>query len=235
MGQRLVITLRKDNREIAKIYYQWSGYTISAYQEAHDLLRHIDPNGDVEDILFGAIKALTHNYVVPLKKFGGIQMETNFGGIDPNDGELELIYMHKHYPTLYTKYREHICPIIREYIAKEFRLSRTCGLMTIDPSQFSEYDNVAEEIMSIDFDNGRVNNGAFCVYEYDEWLRLMSEDEDLMALSDMPSWVENVPFSMFSVPINRIGYATAIAIAMEHCSDYVFNDNVNEQVIEFIS
>ena len=91
MGQRLVITLRKDNREIAKIYYHWSGYTISAYQEARDLLRHIDPNGDVEDILFGAIKALTHNHVAPLKKFGGIQAETNFGGIDPEDGELELI------------------------------------------------------------------------------------------------------------------------------------------------
>ena len=235
MGQRLVITLRKDNREIAKIYYQWSGYTISAYLEACDLLRYIDPNSDVEDILFGAIKGLTQNIVVPFKKYGGIQTETKFGGVDPSDIELEFIYIKEHYPKLYERYRDEICPLIRDNVAKGFCLSRTCGVMTVDPSQFPRFDRDAEETMLIDFDNGRVDNGAFDVYDYNEWEELMSTDVYIIPLSNMPSWVENVPFSMFSVPINRIGYATAIAIAMEHRSNYVFNDHVNEQVIVFIS
>lgn len=34
MGQRLVMTIRKNREDICKIYYHWSAYTSSALKEA---------------------------------------------------------------------------------------------------------------------------------------------------------------------------------------------------------
>ena len=42
MGQRLVITTNYKNQEIAKIYFHWSAYTVSALQEAYDLINEIN-------------------------------------------------------------------------------------------------------------------------------------------------------------------------------------------------
>lgn len=42
MGQRLVITANYKNQEIAKIYFHWSAYTVSALQEAYDLINEIN-------------------------------------------------------------------------------------------------------------------------------------------------------------------------------------------------
>ena len=41
MGQRLVITVQKNEKELAKIYYHWSAYTTSALYEARDLINHL--------------------------------------------------------------------------------------------------------------------------------------------------------------------------------------------------
>ena len=42
MGQRLVITANYKNQEIAKIYFHWSAYTVSALQEAYELINEIN-------------------------------------------------------------------------------------------------------------------------------------------------------------------------------------------------
>ena len=42
MGQRLVITANYKYQEIAKIYFHWSAYTVSALQEAYDLINEIN-------------------------------------------------------------------------------------------------------------------------------------------------------------------------------------------------
>lgn len=44
MGQRLVITVQKNEKELAKIYYHWSAYTTSALYEARDLINHLKDN-----------------------------------------------------------------------------------------------------------------------------------------------------------------------------------------------
>lgn len=42
MGQRLVITVKEKRKEIAKIYYHWSGYTVSAYYVAKDIIDYLE-------------------------------------------------------------------------------------------------------------------------------------------------------------------------------------------------
>ena len=41
MGQRLVITLQKDGKDIAALYYHWSAHSISALQEVKPLLKYL--------------------------------------------------------------------------------------------------------------------------------------------------------------------------------------------------
>lgn len=42
MGQRLVITVHAFDEDIAKIYYHWSAYTTSAFQETKDIIDNVD-------------------------------------------------------------------------------------------------------------------------------------------------------------------------------------------------
>ena len=41
MGQRLVVTIKKEKRNLAKIYYHWSAYTTSALQEVKDIIDNL--------------------------------------------------------------------------------------------------------------------------------------------------------------------------------------------------
>ena len=41
MGQRLVVTIHAFNEDVAKIYYHWSGYSISALCEARDIIENV--------------------------------------------------------------------------------------------------------------------------------------------------------------------------------------------------
>ena len=55
MGQRLVITVRKNDSDIATIYYHWSADSVSALQEVNNLVDYIEDHGidklkDTDDI-----------------------------------------------------------------------------------------------------------------------------------------------------------------------------------------
>lgn len=41
MGQRLVITVRKEREDVVKIYFHWSGFSVSALEETRSLLKEI--------------------------------------------------------------------------------------------------------------------------------------------------------------------------------------------------
>ena len=57
MGQRLVITVKKDKKVIAGIYYHWSAYSVSALVEARDLLDYIlDEENDIGDLKLELIR-----------------------------------------------------------------------------------------------------------------------------------------------------------------------------------
>ena len=41
MGQRLVVTIKQENKDIAKIYYHWAAYTVEALCTTKDIIRQI--------------------------------------------------------------------------------------------------------------------------------------------------------------------------------------------------
>ena len=57
MGQRLVVTIRQDQKDIAKIYYHWSAYSVSALEEARDIINYLyDEDNNVTDVRLSLIK-----------------------------------------------------------------------------------------------------------------------------------------------------------------------------------
>ena len=85
MGQRLVITVRKEQEDIAKIYFHWSGYSVSALEETRSLLEDIDTNE--EDI-----KKLQLNIIRACESMGG--------GIDGGAGSEEFSYVCNMFPNV---------------------------------------------------------------------------------------------------------------------------------------
>lgn len=65
MGQRLVITINDGNKPKMKVYYHWSGYTDSTFEELNNLWHAIKPlkkaGKSTEEILLGIIRYLEGN------------------------------------------------------------------------------------------------------------------------------------------------------------------------------
>lgn len=77
MGQRLIITVKNNDKDLAKIYYHWSAYTLSALMEARDIVNCIYNHKDETE------KELQ----LRLIRF----CEENGGGIDGNAREIQYI------------------------------------------------------------------------------------------------------------------------------------------------
>ena len=77
MGQRLVITIEKNEKSIAKIYYHWSAYTYSALLETRKVINCIYNHKDETE----------KEMLLHLIRF----CEANGGGIDLYESELKYI------------------------------------------------------------------------------------------------------------------------------------------------
>ena len=77
MGQRLIITVRNNGEELAKIYYHWSAYTVSALWQASQLAKCIYNSKDETE----------KEFKLRLIRF----CEENGGGIDGDPREFEYI------------------------------------------------------------------------------------------------------------------------------------------------
>lgn len=62
MGQRLVVTVIKDSEEIAKLYYHWSAYTVSALEETARIIDCLlDEENDTADLRLRLIRYVEGN------------------------------------------------------------------------------------------------------------------------------------------------------------------------------
>jgi hypothetical protein len=62
MGQRLVVTVIKNNEEIAKLYYHWGAYTVSALCESAGIIECLlDKENDISDLRLRLIRFVESN------------------------------------------------------------------------------------------------------------------------------------------------------------------------------
>ena len=160
MGQRLVISVNKENKCLAKIYYHWSAYTVSALYETSEVINCIYNHQDETD----------DELLLRLIHF----CEEHGGGIDGGKGSSEWNYITAKYPN--EKFEpEHI--------------NRNDGLIAISENGMAEMQRWSEGDVYIELDDDRVDFCVYAGYEtWNEFVRERQDwdDEFDLAYDDVP-------------------------------------------------
>ena len=154
MGQRLVITVRKEQKDIAKIYFHCSGYSVSALEETRSLLEDIDTNE--EDI-----KKLQLNIIRACESMGG--------GIDGGAGSEEFSYVCNMFPNVNFKEdpnRDFGLVALSENGMKEMQCWID-GNIVIDLDYNRIYNSVFYEYHSLEEYEAETDQNADSVYCYE--------------------------------------------------------------------
>ena len=131
MGQRLVITANYKNQEIAKIYFHWSAYTVSALIEAYDLINAINISDctTIEDLQLQLIR----------------YCESNGGSVDGGAYSEEMKYVKFIFPK-------------EEFKGNG---NRNQGLIAISDVGRDEMQRYGEGDLIINFDSQEVSNYCY--------------------------------------------------------------------------
>jgi hypothetical protein len=136
MGQRLVITVRNNQKDICNIYYHWSAYTRSALDETKRIIDCICDKDDVSE------KDLLLRLIHFCENMGG--------GIPGGKDSDEWKYIHDLYPN---------------ETFKAEGISRNYGLIALSEDEMKNSQQWSEGDVIIDLDEDIVNFGIFCDYE----------------------------------------------------------------------
>ena len=146
MGQRLVITIRAFDEDIAKIYYHWSAYTASALYEAKNIIDSVDweEAKSVRDLQYKLIRFV----------------EENGGCIDGGCDSSEYKAIQEMFPE--SKFMNNG--------------SRNNGLIVLTENGMNSMESWSEGDLTIDFDNEMVSNFVIDYYkslddvnDYNDW------------------------------------------------------------------
>lgn len=128
MGQRLVVTVNQYGEDIAKIYYHWSAYSVSALREAREIINVLyDDENEEKDLRLRLIRFC----------------ENNGGGIDGGETSDEWKRITKMYPNV-------------EF--KKDNISRNCGLIALSEEGMNDIQGWSEGDVIINLDEDRVFN-----------------------------------------------------------------------------
>jgi hypothetical protein len=161
MGQRCVISIERNEKPLAKIYYHWSGYTADALYKTRDIIRCIYNHKNETD----------REMLLRLIHF----CEKNGGGIDAGDKGEEWKYITTTYPG--EKF-------------KSEGISRNDGLIAISPNGMTEMQRYSEGDVYINLDEDNVDFCVYCGYEslseYVEERKSWDDDFEEFTLEELP-------------------------------------------------
>lgn len=152
MGERLVFRVIRNGEDVARLHFHWSAYTESVYKEANDLIKSLKEQGLKDSTTNVEFFKMILHYLIHVNKVQYTLAEHDIcqcGGFSQDT----IKYV-----------REHLRDEIPEslYIPPEpYKVNHSYGLLVLDPNLFASYDDWAEDIEDLDFDQQIVTNGLF--------------------------------------------------------------------------
>lgn len=216
MGQRLVMTIRKNREDICKIYYHWSAYTSSALREAKKIVDAITTDEfETKTHYIKNIKDEERKFsLIPLEKAKEDirlrilrYLENTSGGIDGGCDSTEFQYIKELYPDI--KF-------------KPFNISRNKGLFACSENAMDDLQSWSEGDIVIDLDEKIVINKVFYIYSSEEEVK-----EYYNITGDIP-FINDLGLSC--IPFDKIDSVLERVVEMEEISDYVFKNALNEYI-----
>lgn len=160
MGQRLVVTIEKNEKEIAKIYYHWSAYTVSALYATKKII----------DCIYNHTEETEKEMLLRLIRF----CEENGGCVDMDDDEKELTYIQSLYPN--------------ETFKKTG--SRSNGLIALSEMGMADMQRYSEGDVYINLDDETVDFCVYSGYdnleEYIEERQSWDDEFEGITLEEIP-------------------------------------------------
>lgn len=162
MGQRLVVTVKNNGKDLAKIYFHWSAYTVSALMEARRIV----------DCICEEDYKTEKELQLRLIHF----CEENGGGIDGGSDSPEFKYIQKMFPN---------------ETFKSEGINRTYGLIALSENGMNDLQNWSEGDLNIILDEDLIINYVYFGYDnFEEYKENRSDwDDDFdkdMKLEDVP-------------------------------------------------
>ena len=160
MGQRLVVTIEKNEKSIAKIYYHWSGYTGDALYKTRDIINCIynHKNETENEMLLRLIRFCEESG-------GGID-----GGVDSTAGK-------------------YITEMFPNETFKSEGINRSDGLIAINEEDMTWMQRMSEGDVYINLDEDKVDFCVYCGYEsldeYIEERKSWDDDFEEFTLEDL--------------------------------------------------
>ncbi len=161
MGQRLVVTIERSQRPLARLYFHWSAYTGDALYATRDIVHCIYNHKDETD----------EEMLLRLIRF----CENRGGGIDSGDsGEAW----------------KHITAMYPEEKFKADGISRSDGLIALDKETMKEMQSWSEGDVYIDLDKDLIDFCVYSGYEslaeYIEERKSWDDDFEEFTLEEIP-------------------------------------------------
>lgn len=162
MGQRLVVTVKNNGKDLAKIYFHWSAYTVSALMEARRIV----------DCICEEDYKTEKELQLRLIHF----CEENGGGIDGGSDSPEFKYIQNMFPN---------------ETFKSEGINRTYGLIALSENGMNDLQHWSEGDIDIILDEDLIINYVYCGYDnFEEYKENRSDwDDDFdkdMKLEDVP-------------------------------------------------
>ena len=162
MGQRLVVTVKNNGKDLAKIYFHWSAYTVSALMEARRIV----------DCICEEDYKTEKELQLRLIHF----CEENGGGIDGGSDSPEFKYIQNMFPN---------------ETFKSEGINRTYGLIALSENGMNDLQNWSEGNLDIILDEDLIINYVYFGYDnFEEYKENRSDwDDDFdkdMKLEDVP-------------------------------------------------
>ena len=174
MGQRLVVTIERNEQSLAKLYFHWSAYTGDALYVTRDIVHCIYNHKEETD----------REMLLRLIRF----CEKRGGGIDGGEGSNAWKYIVTTYPG--EKF-------------KSEGISCSDGLIAIDEDSMEEMQIYSEGDVYINLDEDMINFGVYAGYEeLDEYLEIMGEDEEFEGLTEKD--IPYIDYELGNINVNDI-------------------------------
>lgn len=175
MGQRLVVTVERSEKPLAKLYFHWSAYTGDALYVTRDIVHCIYNHKDETD----------EDMLLRLIRF----CEDRGGGIDGGKDSPAWTYISIKYP--------------KEKF-KSFGISRSDGLIALDKNSMIDMQRWSEGDVYIKLDKDLIDFCVYCGYEsldeYIEERKSWDDDFEEFTLDECP----RVGYELGYIDVNDI-------------------------------
>lgn len=159
MGQRLVFKVIRGERMISTIYYHWSAYTESCYEEALYLIEELRKRGYNNSMTDNETNIMLLNILLDNRSINPFNNCVSCGG--PNGGNFSPFVEIGYEPS-----------------DKMFNVDRNDGLISINENSMNYDIMCAEYICEFNFDTETVSNTCFNVVpqDPDDWVKDFSPE-----------------------------------------------------------